>query len=269
MEKLSSGEFFGVTNQKIEVNGIVFTNTTYTHDYVDWHHHENAYFTFLLAGKMIEGDKKGKKFCNPGSLLFHHAAESHYNIKPKGYTRGMHIELQPHWMKENHSALTMTGGSFEVEDVNVKIIFYNILKETRNNDDVALLGIESLVAASINQLFPKNRPKASFEPYWTKVADELLQDNYRNPHSLTEMAAILEIHPVHLSRSFKKYFGCTIANYIRKIRVARALSQLLNNSASLGNIAYDCGFADQSHMIRNIREFTSLTPTQFSKVLRF
>ncbi len=263
MEKLSAGEFFGVTNQKIEASGLILTNTAYTHDYVDWHHHENAYFTFLLAGKMIEVDKKGKKFCGPGSLLFHHAAESHYNIKPKGYTRGMHIELQPHWMKE------IAGGSLEVEDVNLKINFYNILKETRINDDVAILGIESLVTNSIDQLFPERQSKARFVPTWIKLAAELLQDNFRNPHSLKEMAVILEVHPVHLSRSFKKYFGCTIANYIRKIRVTRALSHLLSNSDSLGSIAYECGFADQSHMIRNIREFTNLTPTQFSKVLRF
>jgi AraC family transcriptional regulator len=150
MKKLRSGEFFGVTNQKIETNGLILTNTAYTHDYVDWHHHENAYFTFLLAGKMIEVDKKEKKFCTPGSLLFHHAAESHYNIKPKGYTSGMHIELQPSWIKDNHPLLKTTGGSFAVTDVHIKIIFYNMLKEVNNNDDVALLGLENLVVNAID-----------------------------------------------------------------------------------------------------------------------
>lgn len=40
MEQLSSGEFFGVTNQKLETGGLILTNTAYTNDYVDWHQHD-------------------------------------------------------------------------------------------------------------------------------------------------------------------------------------------------------------------------------------
>jgi AraC family transcriptional regulator len=269
MEKLSSGEFFGVTNQKMEANGLILTNTAYTHEYVDWHHHENAYFTFLLAGKMIEVDRKEKKFCSPGSLLFHHVEDSHYNIKPKGYTRGMHIELQPSWIKDNDPVLKTTGGSFAVTDANVKIIFYNILKEASNKDDVTLLGIEGLVVNAIDHMFPALQKESKYIPHWIEQAAALLQDNFRTPHSLKQMAKILGIHPVHLSRSFKKHFGCTIANYIRKIRVERALAQVLSTKTSLGYIAYDCGFADQSHMIRSFREFIGITPAQFGRTLTY
>ena len=98
--------------------------------------------------------------------------------------------------------------------------------------------------------------------------DEFLKDNFRNPYSLKEIAGILNIHPVHLSRSFTRYFGCTLANYIRKIRVERALSELLVSKNALTYVAYNCGFADQSHMIRCFKEFADATPAQFRKLLR-
>ncbi len=268
MKKLNSGDFFGVTDQKLEGNGLIFTNTTYIHEYVDWHHHENAYFTFLLAGKMIEGDKKGEKQCNVGSLIFHNEEEMHYNIKSSDYTRGMHIELLPSWFQINGGGLKNIEGSFEISDVNLKIIFHKILKETKNVDDLTLLGIENLVVNALGQLFSAQKIDSVYVPDWVKLVDELLKDNYLNPYSLTEIANILGIHPVHLSRSFTKYFGCTLANYIRKIRVERALSELLGSKNTFSYIAHDCGFADQSHMIRCFKEFANTTPAQFRKLLR-
>ncbi len=268
MKKLNSGVFFGVTDQKLEGNGLIFTNTTYIHEYVDWHHHENAYFTFLLAGKMIEGDKKGKKYCSAGSLIFHNEEEFHYNIKPPGYTRGMHIELQADWLQMNGPGLQNIEGSFEINDVNLKIIFHKILKETKHADNLTLLGIENLVTNALHQLFSTQRMDSIFAPDWVKLVDEFLKDNFRSPYCLKEIANILGIHPVHLSRSFTRYFGCTLANYIRKIRVERALSELLGSKNSLSFIAHDCGFADQSHMVRCFKEFADTTPAQFRKLLR-
>ena len=58
MNLLRTGHFFGETNRRICLDGITLTDTEYTHERVDWHYHENAYFTFILQGKLIEGNKK-------------------------------------------------------------------------------------------------------------------------------------------------------------------------------------------------------------------
>jgi AraC family transcriptional regulator len=105
MDNLKTGQFFGTTNETIHLTGITLTDTEYTHDKVDWHYHENSYFTFILNGKLVEGNKKETHTCESGGLIFHNWQEPHYNIKPKGYTRGFHIELKTQWSLTQQSAI--------------------------------------------------------------------------------------------------------------------------------------------------------------------
>lgn len=268
MEKLISGEFFGVTSHKLETGGLILTDTAYTHDYVDWHYHENMYFTFILAGKVIEGNKKGKINLSAGSLLVHNAQESHYNIKPPGETRGMHLELQNHWISEMYADAGIKEGSFEIRCPKTKILFYKLLGESKIADDLTTLGIQNLVIEAINPLFSGSR-ESGFRPSWVDKVGDFLQDNYLYTPELKEIAAVAGVHPVHLSRSFTKYFGCTIAEHIRLLKVERAFSMLSVKGISLSTIAHCCGFADHSHMVRCFKSFSEHTPLFFRKLIQF
>ena len=68
MNLLQTGQFHGQTNKTIHLNGITLTDTEYTLPKVAWHYHENAYFTFILQGNVIEGNKKEIYNCD---LLFY------------------------------------------------------------------------------------------------------------------------------------------------------------------------------------------------------
>ena len=268
MEKLSSGEFFGITDQKLETGGLILTNTAYTHDYVDWHYHENVYFTFILKGKVIEGNKKGKVNLSPGSILFHNAQESHYNIMPRGETSGMHLEIQSSWLNEMYANQDVKEGSFEIECPKTKILFYKLLKESKITDDQTTLAIQNLVIEATSSLFAGTRD-SRFKPSWVDQLGELLQDNYFCPPKLKEMATVLGIHPVHLSRSFTKYFGCTLAEYIRLLKVERAFAQLSVKGSSLSSIAHQCGFADHSHMVRCFKAISGDRPFLFRRLINY
>jgi len=268
MEKLSSGEFFGLTSHKLETGGLILTDTAYTHEYVDWHYHENVYFTFILSGKVIEGNKKGKVNLSAGSLLFHNAQESHYNIKPRGETRGMHIELQQRWISEMFPHADVKEGSFELLCPKMKILFYQLLRESKIADDLTTLGVQNLVIEATNPFFSGSR-ESGFRPSWVDKVGDLLQDNYFCPPNLKEIAIVAGVHPVHLSRSFTKYFGCTIAEYIRLLKVERAFSMLAVKGNSLSTVAHCCGFADQSHMIRCFKTLSGNTPLFFRRLIQF
>ena len=58
MNTLQTGQFYGVTNETTTHGGLTLTDTEYTHEHVDWHYHQNAYFTFILDGRVIEANKK-------------------------------------------------------------------------------------------------------------------------------------------------------------------------------------------------------------------
>lgn len=269
MKLLSSGQFFGNTDQTIDTGDLVLTNTEYTHRFVDWHYHENTYFTFLLEGRMSEVNKKHRHDCLPGTLLFHHCQESHYNIKPNEYTRGLHLELSADWLSRSSDEIHMTEGSFEVTDPSVKAIFHQILLLSKSPDDTTAISLHALALAAMGQLSGfSNLRMAKDEPRWVALLRQLLNDTSGQAYSLNSLATVIGIHPVHLSRYFPRYFNCNLGTYICRMRLCRAASDLQRGQKPATQIAAECGFSDQSHMIRCFREQYGITPFQFYKAVR-
>ena len=102
------GEFYGKTNETVHLNGVILNDADYVLDRVDWHYHENAYFTFILQGSVLEGSKKTINECTAGTLLFHHWQDAHYNVASKEYTRGFHVEVKPSWPSDGSCSMPRT-----------------------------------------------------------------------------------------------------------------------------------------------------------------
>uniref|UniRef100_A0AAU6WQ45 Helix-turn-helix transcriptional regulator n=1 Tax=Chryseobacterium endophyticum TaxID=1854762 RepID=A0AAU6WQ45_9FLAO len=76
----------------------------------------------------------------------------------------------------------------------------------------------------------------------------------------------MNIHPMHLSRDFQKYFQCNLGEYIRKLKVEKSL-KILNDFESLAEVALECGFSDQSHFILCFKENVGITPLKYKNIL--
>ena len=267
MKTLYNGEYFGQTNEKLHFEGLTITDTEYTHPYVDWHYHENAYFTFLLQGHMTEGNRKETYECSPGTLLYHHWEDPHYNIKPDIFTRGFHIEISQEWFDSFDLQKNTIEGSFTIKNPSLKLLFYKIFKETKTND----LSFEASVHELLLQFFSQlTHQKTAIEkkPLWVNQVDEILHESFTEKVSLVNISKAVNIHPVHLSRDFQKYFHCNMGEYIRKLKISRSLEILNKNSTSLTDVALECGFADQSHFIKCFKENTGITPLKYKNLLK-
>ncbi|RSK50185.1 helix-turn-helix transcriptional regulator [Hymenobacter rigui] len=267
MHQLSTGQFYGQTNGLLQVGGLTLTDTEYTYEHVDWHYHENAYFTFILAGRVLEGDRKQLQPYAAGSLLFHHWQEAHYNRKPPGYTRGFHIEVPPAWFESVGLASCAVQGSLHVQEPAVKHSIYQIFRETRLHDSTSALAIESLLTTGLQHLARTVEHASRVAPPWVGRIRELLHDAPLTPWTLTELAAEAGIHPAHLSRGFPRYFSCTLGQYVRRLRVQRALALFSDPQQSLLDIALACGFYDQSHFIRCFRAVMHERPARYRQLL--
>lgn len=266
MNTLRTGEFFGQTSEKLNFEGLIITDTEYTHPYVDWHYHQHAYFTFLLQGNMLEGNKKEIYHCPAGTLLYHHWEDPHYNIKPEGFTRGFHIEISPEWFEQLHVSKDAVEGSLQIENPAIKLMLLKIFKETKMNDQTFELSVQQLLLNIFSQLSANKIVQPERNPRWVKQINELLHENFMEKISLTELSKILDIHPVHLSRDFQKYFHCNLGEYIRQLKINKSLILLLNKNTPLTEIALECGFADQSHFIRTFKENMGVTPLKYRKI---
>jgi AraC-like DNA-binding protein len=265
MKQLTQGEFYGQTNKTLRWDGITITDTEYTHDKVDWHYHENAYLTFILQGKVLEGNKKEIHYCTPGSVLFHHSQDAHYNIKPKGFTRGFHIEIAQNWWDTFDTDSDKLNGSINIGDPGVKLLLYKIFRETKIDDSVSAISTEQLLLHTLDRIQRQVASPKEHNPVWVSKIEEIIRDQFSGKLTLNYLSKTLEVHPVHISRAFPKYFNCGLGEYIRKIKVEKSLALLPDRKNALVEIALDCGFSDQSHFIRSFKEVIGTTPANFQK----
>jgi AraC-like DNA-binding protein len=66
-----------------------------------------------------------------------------------------------------------------------------------------------------------------------------------------------------LAKEFQTHVGVPAKTAARLIRFAELRRRLDEEPVRWADIAYDCGYCDQSHLIRDFRELAGITPTDF------
>ncbi|KFF05063.1 AraC family transcriptional regulator [Flavobacterium reichenbachii] len=267
MKHSQRGEFYGETNKTICLEGITLTDTVYTLPKVDWHYHENAYFTFILQGNVIEGNKKEIYNCSAGDLLFHNWQEAHYNIKPDGFTRGFHLEIEKKWLDTISLDIDNLEGSLKISNPDIKLLMYKVFRTSKCHEINTEFTTQTLLFEILSKLQNSNQNNIHKNPKWVKMIDDLLHEQFAENLSLDYLSKTLDIHPVHLSRNFSKYFDCNLSEYVRKLKVEKALSLIALQKQSFTEIAHQCGFSDQSHFIRCFKEINDVNPSEYKKIL--
>jgi AraC-like DNA-binding protein len=105
-------------------------------------------------------------------------------------------------------------------------------------------------------------------PSWVKDLKEIIQDQIDTQFAfdLKKISSDLELNPSYLSREFSKYFeDLNFGEYVRKLRIEKAISLIQNSTYTLTEIAYMTGFSDQSHFTRIFKLHTGKNPSSYRK----
>ncbi len=116
--------------------------------------------------------------------------------------------------------------------------------------------------------FIKQKAAKKKTPGWVKELKEIIQDQVDTNLSLTDISKSLAIHPSYLSREFSRHFdNLSFGEYIRKLRIEKAVVLMETTSYSLTEIAYLTGFSDQSHFTRIFKQHFAKSPSAYKKEL--
>lgn len=127
---------------------------------------------------------------------------------------------------------------------------------------------ENLLLDVFNKFIKKQRGSKKKTPAWAQEMKEIIQDQIDTnlTLSLKEISKGLNVHPSYLSREFSKYFeDLSFGEYIRKLRIEKAIQLMLSSDYSLTEIAYLTGFSDQSHFTRIFKKHTGKNPSVYKK----
>lgn len=114
--------------------------------------------------------------------------------------------------------------------------------------------------------FIKQKSAQKKTPAWVTELKHIIQDQIDSNVTLTQISKSLHINPSYLSREFSKHFNSlSFGEYIRKLRIEKAIDLMGQNSYSLTEIAYLTGFSDQSHFTRIFKKHTGQNPSAYKK----
>lgn len=250
-----------------EANGFVITETLHSANLtLPEHSHELANIALVLRGSFTERFGPRKHDCAMRSILVKPPGESHSDQYGAFGARCLIIEVNPPRMKSIEPYSTIFERVEHFRDSALTLLGLQLYKELMTNDSTSPLAMESLI---LEMLVSASRParaaKSTGHPRWLKDVVEIINEGFTRQVKLSELAKQAEVHPSHLARIFRVNYGCSIGDYLRRLRLNRAVNQLLHSDHSILQIAVECGFYDQSHFNRLFRRHLRMTPTAFRK----
>jgi AraC-like DNA-binding protein/DNA-binding beta-propeller fold protein YncE len=98
-------------------------------------------------------------------------------------------------------------------------------------------------------------------------AINIVKENYSNTNlNVAMIAQELDVHVVHLSRTFMKYHGESLSYYINSVRLAEA-KKLIHTGQKLEAISEKVGFGSLRTFMRVFKKYEGITPGQYKEAL--
>jgi AraC family transcriptional regulator len=263
---LKAATYLGRVEALQQQNGLIASVTSYPDaGYAEnLHYHDTLHLSLVIRGGNLEKRQQGDIERIPGVVTCYDPGEPHQSTKTLPGSRHVNLEIT-HVFLEHYQVRADAVELGQISGPFARFLMLQIYRELQLADADTTLGMESSVLRLLG--LPALRGRSSKKPVWVGTVDAVLHDRWDEKVTLDELAGVAALHPAHLSAYFPHYFGCTIGEYRRKLKVDRALQYLSTGSHSLTEVAYLCGFADQSHFIRTVKAQTGWSPRQLRQVL--
>jgi AraC family transcriptional regulator len=157
----------------------------------------------------------------------------------------------------------------DVRRGNLSRLAVRAYREWVRKDDAHTLVIQALAHEMIADIIRSDGNCVRLNaPIWLRRCKEALDDCYAEALTLTELARLGGVHPMHLARAFRQHYQTSVGEYLRQRRIEAASDQLVHTDKSLTEIAIESGFSSHGHFCTAFKRVTSLTPSEFRRLRR-
>ncbi len=98
-----------------------------------------------------------------------------------------------------------------------------------------------------------------------KIGNILNNMKLSDNENISDIATEQGMTPRYLHKLISHYTGLSPKLFNKINRFQQSLRLITNNDRSLTSIAYDCGYSDQSHFIKDFKSFTGVTPSSYQE----
>jgi AraC family transcriptional regulator of arabinose operon len=107
--------------------------------------------------------------------------------------------------------------------------------------------------------------------YFTRALDAAVyvRENLGRPLRLEDLAARAGMTPNAFSRYFADKVGMTLSNFIKTLRIERALSELESQDGAISDLAEQTGYQSCCSFTRAFKDVMGETPSQYRRRMLF
>jgi AraC family transcriptional regulator len=266
MTAAAENNFHGSTLVSREVDGFIFREIFHSAGVsVPKHTHENAHVGVILRGGFEERCEGRVLDCRPMSVSYLGPGMSHSDE----FRHDVHcfvFEISCERLARLSETLRLDRPVMQNRGP-LAWLTIRLYSEARAGDTASSLSIAGLSTEILAALCGHDEVRLGHPPAWLARTHELLNDRFSDELAHDEIAAAAGVHPVHLASVFRRHYGCTIGEYIRRMRLEHACRRLTHPGEPLADIALTAGFFDQSHFTRTFKRYTGATPRQYRQQL--
>jgi AraC-like DNA-binding protein len=163
---------------------------------------------------------------------------------------------------------TSTARAAPIRDLLEHLILLHRLRLHRAIDDVS---VEELGLELLTLLLAPGHPEAeSANPGHARMVERAcswINEHFRDPVRLADVARAVRCSPFHLCRIFKRQRGVSIGGYVRRLRLAHVLDSLGDDGRTITDIALDTGFGSHSHLTTTVSHSLGVAPRDLRRRL--
>jgi AraC family transcriptional regulator len=224
----------------------------------------DAYFCFLLDGALSEG----RTTYSTEELIFLPADQNHV-VEVAQACRCFIVRVGPGLLSRIRMSSPELRETVRLKAWEAVWLVKRLHTEFVKGAPAPSLRIEAIIlqllalAARIAQ-----EKEVGRAPRWLRRVREVIDDHHLSEYRLSELASLAGVHRVHLVREFRKHYGTTIGEHMRKLRLDHASQLLRQTNLPLREIAAECRFADQSHFTKRFKKLSGLTPAEYRNLFQ-
>jgi len=228
------------------------------------HCHSRAFISITLTGSYSEDWGSVPCDYTAGQTIFHASGESHSNRFGDRGAELLNVMIYPNVLGE----LRQLGVDPDIRSVCESEYSLQLAIKLRHeaffvHDLSSGLVSEGLAMELCGEIFRCQTRDVNCTSHWLDKVDSILRARFREPVTLADLAGTVGVHPVHLARAFRKRFGHSVGEQIRKLRTEEACRELWHSQLPIAEIAARAGFSDQSHLSRTLKRYIGMSPREF------
>lgn len=224
------------------------------------HSHEHSNVTIVVAGQLHEAAEDGEYSARPCSVVLKGAGCEHEDRISGFGARTLTIQFDNASAVANDLRPRAWGWFDQPAIVRAALMVQNAFarRDAMQLERSAVTLVEATIAFD-------RTGRIACPPLWLQAVRAAVDEEVENPIRFEALARDFGLHPVYVSRAFRRHYGMSMTDYARAARIRNARHILSSSRCSVAAVAAEAGFSDASHLCRTFTQLLGITPRAYRR----